>query len=102
MHLHSYGISHRDIKPENILVNDHGDIKIIDFGFATSQELEEVVVAGTPQYMAPELVLRKNYDPFKADVWALGIMLYWVTLGYYPQEADNKKKKLVNLSNKKW
>lgn len=60
-------------------------MKIIDFGFATTQELDEVVIAGTPQYMAPELILRKNYDPFKADVWAFGIMLYWLALGYYPQ-----------------
>ena len=37
--LHSHGMSHRDIKPENILINEEGDIKIIDFGFATTQEL---------------------------------------------------------------
>jgi len=39
------------------------------------------------------LVAKKNYDPFKADVWAFGIMLYWIALGYFPQDADNKKKK---------
>lgn len=53
--------------------------------------------------MAPELITRKNYDPFKADVWAFGVMLYWMALGYYPQEADQKKKKTTtNIVNKKW
>ncbi len=51
-----------------------------------------MVVAGTPQYMAPELIARKNYDPFKADIWALGIMLYWMACGFFPQEADKRKK----------
>jgi serine/threonine protein kinase len=42
--------------------------------------------------------VRKNYDPLKADIWAFGIMLYWMALGYFPQDADKKKK--INL--KKW
>ena len=43
--------------------------------------------------------MRKNYDPLKADIWSFGIMLYWLALGYFPQDADNKKK---ISSIKKW
>jgi carbon catabolite-derepressing protein kinase len=57
------------------------------------------VIAGTPQFMAPELIGRKNYDPLKADIWAFGIMLYWMALGYFPQDANPKKKK---MTMKKW
>ena len=53
----------------------------------------EVKIAGTPQYMCPELIGKKSFNPFKADVWAFGIMLYWLALGYFPQDADQKKKK---------
>lgn len=51
-----------------------------------------MVVAGTPQYMAPELIARKNYDPLKADIWAFGIMVYWISCGFFPQDVENKKK----------
>jgi carbon catabolite-derepressing protein kinase len=57
------------------------------------------VIAGTPKFMAPELISRKNYDPLKADIWAFGIMLYWMALGYFPQDANPKKKK---MTMKKW
>ena len=86
-------MAHRDIKPENILIDKENRIKIIDFGFSTTQDQEKVVVAGTPQYMAPELINKKNYDPMKADIWALGIMLYWLATGFFPQGADPRKKK---------
>ena len=36
--------------------------------------------------MSPELVKKKEYDPFKADIWAFGILLYWLALGYFPQD----------------
>lgn len=54
---------------------------------------QEVKIAGTPQYMCPQLINKKNYNPFKADIWAFGIMLYWLALGYFPQDTDQKKKK---------
>lgn len=42
--------------------------------------------------MAPELIAKKNYDPLKADIWSLGIMIYWITCGFFPQDVDKKKK----------
>jgi serine/threonine protein kinase len=50
-------------------------------------------IAGTPQYMCPELINKKRYDPYKADIWAFGILLYWMVLGYYPQDNSIKKTK---------
>ena len=56
-------------------------------------EHSEVKIAGTPYYMAPELTSKKQYDPFKADIWAFGILLYWLVLGYFPQDNESPKKK---------
>ncbi len=91
--MHSKKIAHRDLKPENILINLDCEIKIIDLGLAMIGDHSEMKIAGTPFYMCPELVHRKNYDPFKADIWAFGILLYWITLGYFPQDNSQKKKK---------
>ena len=45
--------------------------------------------------MCPELIQGKSFNPFKADVWALGIMLYWLALGYFPQDTDRKKRNMM-------
>ena len=50
-----------------------------------------MIMAGTPQFMSPELVNKRNFQPHKTDVWAFGILLYWMVLGYYPQDNANKK-----------
>ena len=94
-YLHSKGMAHRDMKPDNILINEDLQVKIIDFGFAMRGDEVEVKVAGTPQYMCPELIQGKSFNPFKADVWAFGIMLYWLALGYFPQDNDQKKKRNI-------
>jgi serine/threonine protein kinase len=60
---------------------------------------EEMIVAGTPQFMCPELVNKKKYNPYKADIWAFGVLLYWLTLGYYPQDNCKKTKQLNKLTN---
>jgi serine/threonine protein kinase len=90
-HLHDKGIAHRDIKPDNILIDESGTVKLIDLGLATDGNIKEVQVAGTPHFMAPELLKSAKYDPMRADLWALGVLLYWLALGYYPGDTKETK-----------
>lgn len=69
-YLHSNGIVHCDLKGQNVLLTEHG-AKIADFGCARRVEEEEMLISGTPAYMAPE-VARGEEQGFSADVWALG------------------------------
>jgi len=76
---------HRDLKPANVLINDEGLLKIVDFGVAAAHR--EVIpsspdryVIGSPKYMAPEQILGKKVDE-RADVYALGVMLYETVTG---------------------
>eukprot|EP00826_Nyctotherus_ovalis_P017420 TRINITY_DN15130_c0_g1_i1.p1 TRINITY_DN15130_c0_g1~~TRINITY_DN15130_c0_g1_i1.p1 ORF type:complete len:210 (+),score=41.62 TRINITY_DN15130_c0_g1_i1:849-1478(+) len=83
---HANTISHRDIKADNVLVTPEKNIKLIDFGFATlskpSQRLD--LFCGTPFYMPPEIAGRKEYLGPNADIWSLGVLLYYMLSGNYP------------------
>jgi serine/threonine protein kinase len=75
---HSRNVAHRDIKLENILLNEEKTmVKLIDFGFSTCIPNEKKVklFCGTPSYMAPEIVSKKEYSGPPADIWALGVLL---------------------------
>ena len=74
--LHEHSILHRDIKPENIMYGSEGNIRLIDFGFAlvSAAKKAELDIAGTPYYIAPE-VLTGKYGK-ACDIWSLGVVLY--------------------------
>lgn len=89
---HTKGVSHRDLKLDNILINHEGVIKLIDFGFAVRKMNDDDKISdfcGTPSYMCPEIVQRQPYDGFKADIWALGVLLYRLLNGRYPFRGTN-------------
>ncbi|MCM8524942.1 MAG: protein kinase [Lentisphaeraceae bacterium] len=88
--IHSMGIIHRDIKLDNILTDDFGDVKLTDFGLAIesrSDDEELAGIAGTPLYMAPEVITCQSISE-KSDIYAFGICLYYLATGMMPFESD--------------
>lgn len=86
-YLHRKNIAHCDLKFENILFEEAtGELKLIDFGFSVEdpEKNPPTFVCGTPSYMSPEEVLKKNVDFFKADVWSLGVILFKIVTGLFP------------------
>lgn len=85
-YLHKNGIFHRDLKTENVMIDNQKRIKIIDFGFSVkSDPMQRLgLFCGTPNYMSPEIILKKDYYGGPSDVWALGVMLFVICAGYFP------------------
>lgn len=81
-YIHSKGIIHRDIKPENILITKDYKAKLCDFGYSIYEKDYETIneICGTFEYMAPEVILKSNYDR-KIDSWGLGMLLFELNNG---------------------
>ncbi|XP_036895419.1 microtubule-associated serine/threonine-protein kinase 2 isoform X6 [Sturnira hondurensis] len=104
-YLHNYGIVHRDLKPDNLLITSLGHIKLTDFGLSKiglmslttnlyeghiekdAREFLDKQVCGTPEYIAPEVILRQGYGK-PVDWWAMGVILYEFLVGCVPFFGD--------------
>ena len=91
-------IFHRDLKPHNILINEKGELKIADFGFARHFESDNMIetLCGTPLYMAPEIMKKQRYTT-KSDLWSVGVILYQMLFGKRPYDAHNILDLLQNI-----
>ena len=99
-YLHSKNVTHRDIKLENIILDKDKRIKLIDFGFCccTAPDQRLKVFCGTPSYMCPEIVMKKEYLGPPTDIWATGVLFYALLCGAFPfrgQTDSELYKKIV-------
>ena len=107
---HAIGIVHRDLKPENVIVRQDGLVKVLDFGLAklapgglpadeatrTLVQTDAGVVMGTFTYMAPEQARGQDVDA-RADIWALGVILYELVGGRAPFTGDTRSDVIVAI-----
>ena len=101
--LHKNNMVYRDLKPENILLDSQGHVKLTDFGLSKIFENENdkaYTVCGTPQYLAPEILLRKGYDK-AVDWWSLGCVMYEMIYGKLPFKFKYDTQPNLNIYKKK-
>uniref|UniRef100_A0A8U7ML86 Serine/threonine-protein kinase PLK n=1 Tax=Corvus moneduloides TaxID=1196302 RepID=A0A8U7ML86_CORMO len=92
-YLHLKGILHRDLKLGNFFINENMELKVGDFGLAACQDVSDQkkkTICGTPNYLAPEVLLRQGHGP-ESDVWSLGCVMYTLLCGNPPFETSDLK-----------
>ncbi|GAB9464797.1 hypothetical protein Gpo141_00002223 [Globisporangium polare] len=82
-YLHERSVAYRDLKPENILLDNDGYAKLVDFGFAKKVSGKTYTLCGTPEYLAPEIILSVGHGT-AVDSWGLGVLLYEMVMGDSP------------------
>lgn len=82
-YLHHCSLIYRDLKPENILIQNTGYIMMTDFGFCKMVNGRAWTLCGTPEYLAPEVILSKGYNK-AIDWWSFGVLVYEMNAGYPP------------------
>merc|ERR1711933_350803 len=82
-HLHHRSICYRDLKPENILIDQRGYCVLVDLGFAKVVVDKTYTLCGTPEYLAPEIILSKGHDK-GVDYWAFGVLVFEMLVGRSP------------------
>ncbi|KAJ1531101.1 hypothetical protein ONE63_005926 [Megalurothrips usitatus] len=115
-YLHSYGIVHRDLKPDNLLITALGHIKLTDFGLSKmglmslttnlyegyldreTRQFSDKQVTGTPEYIAPEVILRQGYGK-PVDWWSMGIILYEFLIGCVPFFGETPEELFAHTVN---
>ncbi|KAG0729535.1 Microtubule-associated serine/threonine-protein kinase 2 [Chionoecetes opilio] len=115
-YLHSYGIVHRDLKPDNLLITALGHIKLTDFGLSKmglmslatnlyegyidkeTTQFSDKQVYGTPEYIAPEVILRQGYGK-PVDWWAMGVILYEFLIGCVPFFGETPEELFAHTVN---
>merc|ERR1719158_1783902 len=115
-YLHSFGIVHRDLKPDNLLITALGHIKLTDFGLSKmglmslatnlyegyidkeTKQFSDRQVFGTPEYIAPEVILRQGYGK-PVDWWSMGIILYEFLIGCVPFFGETPEELFAHTVN---
>ena len=102
---HDHGLTHRDIKPANLFLSRLGPsgdhLKLLDFGLVqegqaqTSTLTAEGTIAGTPAYMAPEMVVERGGVDGRSDIYALGCVAYWLCTGTLVFETDSGREQII-------
>ena len=93
-YIHSRGVAHRDLKPENVMVDEHDNIKLIDFGIASYSGARRLTFAkfsptmGTPDYVSPEQVKGQRGDA-RSDLYSVGVIFYEMLTGKVPFTGAN-------------
>ncbi len=108
LYAHENGIVHRDIKPGNILISAHGDIKLADFGIASIEKegennlTQDGSTLGTPSYMPPEQFSETKKVDNRADIYAMGIMLYEMVTGQKPFPGKFSPETIIQIQKGKY